>query len=73
MICLVLFLCCTQALHEVMLEVEEAKLEEGGSYDIPLDFSVPPRITFNRPFLVIAYDSVTGLVLLLGRISEPAG
>lgn len=56
-----------------MLEVEEAKLEEGGSYDIPLDFSVPPRITFNRPFLVIAYDSVTGLVLLLGRISEPAG
>lgn len=55
-----------------MLEVEEATLEEGGSYDVPLDFSVPPRITFNRPFILIAYDSVTGLVLLMGRISDPA-
>lgn len=55
-----------------MLEVEEATLKEGGSYDIPLDFSVPPRITFNRPFVLMAYDSVTGLVLLMGRISDPA-
>lgn len=55
-----------------MLEVEEAKLEEGGSYDVPLDFSVPPRITFNRPFVLVAYDSVTGLVLLVARVSDPA-
>lgn len=54
-----------------MLEVEEAKLEEGRSFDIPLDFSVPPRITFNRPFILLVYDSVTGLVLLMGRISDP--
>lgn len=62
----------TQASHEVMLEVEEAKLEEGGGYDVPLDFSVPPRITFNRPFVLLAYDHVTGLVLLMGRITDPA-
>lgn len=55
-----------------MLEVEEAKQEEGRSHDVPLDFSVPPRIAFNRPFVLVAYDSVTGLVLLMGRISEPA-
>lgn len=55
-----------------MLEVEEAKLEEAGSYDVPLDFSMPPRITFNRPFILMVYDRVTGLVVLLGRISDPA-
>lgn len=64
---------CTQASHEVMLEVEEAELEEGGRYDVPLDFSVPPRIAFNRPFVLLAYDHVTGLVLLMGRIADPAG
>lgn len=62
----------TQASQEVMLEVEEAKLEEGRGYDVPLDFSVPPRITFNRPFVLLTYDRVTGLVLLMGRISDPA-
>uniref|UniRef100_A0A674NQ01 Alpha-1-antiproteinase-like n=1 Tax=Takifugu rubripes TaxID=31033 RepID=A0A674NQ01_TAKRU len=61
-----------KASQEVMLEVEEAKLEEGGGYDVPLDFSVPPRITFNRPFVLLTYDHVTGLVLLMGRISDPA-
>lgn len=54
-----------------MLEVEEAKLEDGGRPDIPLDFSVPPRITFNRPFMFIVYDSLTGLVLLMGRVIDP--
>lgn len=54
------------------MEVEEAKLEERGRYDVPLDFSVPPRITFNRPFVLITYDRVTGLVLLMGRITDPA-
>lgn len=36
-----------------------------------LDFSVPPRITFNRPFVFIIYDDVTGLVLLIGRMMDP--
>lgn len=60
-----------QAFHKVMLEVEEARQEEVGGYDVPLDFSEPARIAFNRPFILIAYDRVTGLVLLMGRISDP--
>lgn len=63
----------TQASQEVMLEVEEAKMEGQGGHDVPLDFSVPPRITFNRPFVLLTYDHVTGLVLLMGRITDPAG
>lgn len=54
-----------------MLEVEETKLDHGGRPEIHLDFSVPPRITFNRPFMMIIYDYVTGLVLLMGRIVDP--
>ncbi|KAM3603039.1 uncharacterized protein V6R79_015625 [Siganus canaliculatus] len=60
-----------KAHHEVMLEVEETKSEEGGRPDVTLDFSVPPRITFNRPFMLIIYDCLTGLVLLMGRIIDP--
>lgn len=60
-----------KAPHEVMLEVEETKSEDGGRPDILLDFSVPPRITFDRPFMLIIYDDVTGLVLLIGRITDP--
>ncbi|XP_044232208.1 alpha-1-antiproteinase-like [Thunnus albacares] len=60
-----------KAPHEVLLEVEETKSGEGGSTDITLDFSVPPRITFDRPFMLIIYDDLTGLVLLMGRILDP--
>lgn len=54
-----------------MLEVEETESDDGGRPDILLDFSVPPRITFNRPFMLIIYDDLTGLILLMGRIIDP--
>ncbi len=54
-----------------MLEVEETNSEDGGRTDIMLDFSVPPRIAFDRPFMLIIYDNLTGLVLLIGRIIDP--
>lgn len=60
-----------KAPHEVMLEVEETNAEDGGRPDIMLDFFVPPRITFNRPFMLIIYDHLSGLVLLMGRIMDP--
>ncbi|XP_059212524.1 alpha-1-antiproteinase-like [Centropristis striata] len=60
-----------KAPHEVMLEVEETKSEDRARPDIMLDFSVPPRITFNKPFMLIIYDDLTGLVLLMGRIIDP--
>ncbi|XP_072218561.1 alpha-1-antitrypsin-like protein GS55-MS isoform X1 [Leuresthes tenuis] len=60
-----------KAPHEVMLEVGESKLEDRGRPDIQLDFSVPQRITFDRPFMLIVYDDLTGIVLLIGRITDP--
>ncbi|XP_068609750.1 alpha-1-antiproteinase 2-like [Brachionichthys hirsutus] len=60
-----------KASHEVLLEVEETRSEDRGRPDIMLDFSVPPRITFNRPFMLIIYDDLTGLVLLIGRVIDP--
>lgn len=49
----------------------ETKFHRGGGPDIHLDFSVPPRITFNRPFVMVVYDSVTGLVVMMARIVDP--
>lgn len=65
------FYCNCQSVQEVTLEVEEAELDRGGRPDIHLDFSVPPRIIFNRPFMIIIYDYFTGIVLLMGRIVDP--
>ncbi|XP_040919839.1 alpha-1-antiproteinase F-like [Toxotes jaculatrix] len=60
-----------KAPHVVMLEVEETTSEDAGRPDIMLDFSVPQRITFDRPFMLIIYDELTGLVLIIGRIIDP--
>lgn len=68
---LIFFFCNSQGSQEVLLEVEERKLNRGGRPDIHLDFSLPPRITFNRPFMIIIYDYLTGLVVLVGRIVDP--
>lgn len=51
--------------------MEETRLEDRGHHDVPLDFSVPPRITFNRPFMLVIYDNLTRLIVLMGRIINP--
>ncbi|XP_071334754.1 alpha-1-antiproteinase F-like [Trachinotus anak] len=60
-----------KAPHVVTLEVEESKSVDGRRPDIMLDFSVPQRITFDRPFMLIIYDQLTGLVLIMGRVIDP--
>ncbi|XP_061602460.1 alpha-1-antitrypsin-like protein CM55-MS [Cololabis saira] len=60
-----------EAPHEVMLEVEESRSEEKRRPNTLLDFSVPQRITFDRPFMLIIYDDLTGIVQLIGRITDP--
>ncbi|XP_053192915.1 alpha-1-antiproteinase-like isoform X1 [Scomber japonicus] len=60
-----------KAPHEVLLEVEETKPSDGGRRDTSLEFFVAPRITFDRPFMLIIYDDLTGLVLLIGRVLDP--
>ncbi|XP_023286059.1 alpha-1-antitrypsin-like protein CM55-MS [Seriola lalandi dorsalis] len=60
-----------KAPHVVTLEVEESKSVDGARPDIMLDFSVPQRITFDRPFMLIMYEVLTGLVLIMGRVIDP--
>lgn len=55
----------------VTLEVEESESVDGRRPDIMLDFSVPQRITFDRPFMLIIYEELTGLVLIMGRVIDP--
>ncbi|XP_029903560.1 protein Z-dependent protease inhibitor-like [Myripristis murdjan] len=60
-----------KALQEVSLEVDETMSEDRGISDVTLDFSVPPRVTFDRPFLLIIYDELTRFILLMGKITNP--
>ncbi|KAM4633761.1 uncharacterized protein ACJ7VT_020966 [Polymixia lowei] len=60
-----------KALHEVTLEVDETKSGHRGSSDVKLDFSVPPRITYDRPFIIVIYDELTGFIPLIGKIMDP--
>ncbi|KAG7244275.1 hypothetical protein INR49_004413 [Caranx melampygus] len=60
-----------KAPHVVTLEVEESKSVDGRRPDIMLDFSVPQRITFDRPFMLIIYEELTELVLIMGRVIDP--
>lgn len=60
-----------QAPHVVTLEVEESKSVDGRRPDSTLDFSFPQRITFDRPFMLIIYEELTGLVLIMGRVIDP--
>ncbi|XP_030626496.1 alpha-1-antitrypsin-like protein CM55-MS [Chanos chanos] len=61
----------SQALHEVELVVDETKSKERGTSDVTLGFSEPHRIVFDRPFIIIVYDEITGFIVLIGKILDP--
>lgn len=61
----------SEALQKVLVEVDE----QGGS-DAPSSSSIfmdtlPPRLTFNRPFLFLVYHEATKSLLHMGRVTDP--
>jgi len=59
--------------HEVYVEVDE----EGTTAVAATSFggieSTPPKIVFDRPFLYFIRDLETGLILFVGRVTNPNG
>lgn len=60
-----------QVVQKVTLEVDET----GGSVaDASINLfttPLPPRLTFNRPFIFVVYHEATNSILYIGRVVDP--
>jgi serpin B len=69
----------TDALHKAYIGVDEAGTEAAAATAIVMGITSAPMpsepviIRLDRPFIYAIYDRVTGSVLFLGRVMNPAG
>lgn len=76
LLCLDYNLFSLQAIHKAMVDVRENGTEAAAVtlmriMPMSLPFPPPPRITFNRPFLMMIIDKNTDGLLFLGKIVNP--
>ncbi|KAM5273670.1 alpha-1-antitrypsin [Ctenodactylus gundi] len=62
----------SKALHKAVLTIDERGTEAAGATFFELiPMSVPPQITFNRPFLLTIYHDSISSPLFVGRVVNP--
>ncbi|XP_078090300.1 alpha-1-antitrypsin-like isoform X1 [Mustelus asterias] len=63
----------SQVTHKAVLDIDEKSTEAAASTGIKITpMSLPPSITFNKPFLLIIYEENRNNILFLGRIKDPS-
>ncbi|NXT25606.1 A1AT antiproteinase, partial [Syrrhaptes paradoxus] len=67
----------SEAIHKAMVDVSENGTEAAAVTVIEVvpmsaEFPPPPRIRFNRPFLIMIVDKTTHGILFMGKIVNPA-
>ena len=61
------------AVHKAFITVEESGVEAGAFTGFGVNqFSVPPSITIDKPFLFIIRDTTNGSILFFGRVLDPS-
>jgi serine protease inhibitor len=60
-------------LQKTYLRIDEKGTEAAAVTSIPMVTSMPPTLTFDRPFFLAIYDHATETVLFLGQITDPTG
>ncbi|MCQ7614282.1 hypothetical protein NP188_24680, partial [Salmonella enterica] len=62
----------SQAVHKAVLTLDEKGTEAAGAtFMEAIPMSLPPDITFDRPFLILIYDNLTKAPLFVGRVVNP--
>lgn len=63
----------SQVIHKAVLNIDEKSTEAAASTGVDfIPFSIPPSITFDKPFLLIIYEENTNNILFIGRIKDPS-
>ncbi|XP_028637885.1 alpha-1-antitrypsin [Grammomys surdaster] len=61
-----------QAVHKAVLTIDETGTEAAGATVLEaIPMSVPPDVTFNRPFVAIIFDTHTQSPLFVGKVMNP--
>ncbi|XP_036171654.1 alpha-1-antitrypsin [Myotis myotis] len=62
----------SKAVHKAVLTLDEKGAEAAGATMMEMmPMSLPPSVEFNRPFVVVIYDTVTQAPLFVGKVVNP--
>ena len=58
--------------HKAYIDVNEEGTAAAGATVITISQGLPAEIVYNRPFIFIIRDKISGSILFMGRVSKPA-
>lgn len=62
-----------QAVHKAVLTMDETGTEAAGATIVEMvPYSMPKTVKYNRPFMIIIYDSNLKTILFMGKVMNPA-
>ncbi|XP_076777415.1 alpha-1-antiproteinase-like [Arvicanthis niloticus] len=61
-----------KAVHKAVLTIDERGTEAAGATVLEaIPMSVPPDVNFNKPFVIIIFDTITQSPLFVGKVMNP--
>ncbi len=60
-----------KVLQKAFIEVNEEGTEAAAATVVVVVVSIPPNVNFDRPFIFVIRENVSGAILFMGRVMEP--